>query len=207
MGSSGALCAAVYGRYGKNPEIENLSSLHDKFIQMESFFHGKSSGFDPLTIFLQKSILLDKNGKAIMGGISPQKNDGKLDIMLINSGIPRPKNPYVQQFLYRFAPEGKLTKQADRFIDLTDRCIDSYYRDPVTEIWQNVSKLSAFQIAQMVHLIPEKLHPLWKEGLQSGLFALKLCGSGGGGYFTCFTQDKVAVSDFFSNHNIQMVAL
>jgi mevalonate kinase len=32
-------------------------------------------------------------------------------------------------------------------------------------------------------MIPEPVRKLWSEGLRRGSFTLKLCGSGGGGYF------------------------
>ena len=55
VGSSGALVAAIYDKYAKNKitVLENLTrekllNLKQIFSQMESFFHGKSSGLDPL---------------------------------------------------------------------------------------------------------------------------------------------------------------
>ena len=55
VGSSGALVAAIYDKYaiGKITVLENLTrekllKLKTIFSEMESFFHGKSSGLDPL---------------------------------------------------------------------------------------------------------------------------------------------------------------
>ena len=55
LGSSGALVAAVYDAYsrngikpGKNITGEDISLLKQTFSQMESYFHGTSSGIDPL---------------------------------------------------------------------------------------------------------------------------------------------------------------
>ncbi|MDG1052898.1 MAG: mevalonate kinase, partial [Flavobacteriaceae bacterium] len=55
VGSSGALVAAFYDRYAINKftVLENLTrdkilQLKNIFSSMESFFHGKSSGLDPL---------------------------------------------------------------------------------------------------------------------------------------------------------------
>src|SRR5690606_10140492 len=59
VGSSGALVAAIYDRYAQNKitVLENLTrekllQLKTIFGQMESFFHGKSSGLDPLNSYL-----------------------------------------------------------------------------------------------------------------------------------------------------------
>ena len=62
IGSSGALVAAIYDRYAvdkitilENLTREKLLTLKEIFSQMESFFHGKSSGLDPLNSFLSLS--------------------------------------------------------------------------------------------------------------------------------------------------------
>ena len=55
VGSSGALVAAIYDQYAQdkitvleNLTREKLLKLKSIFGEMESFFHGKSSGLDPL---------------------------------------------------------------------------------------------------------------------------------------------------------------
>ena len=65
VGSSGALVAAVYDKYSNNKitVLENLTrdkllKLKTIFSKMESFFHGKSSGLDPLNSYLSIPILI-----------------------------------------------------------------------------------------------------------------------------------------------------
>ena len=59
VGSSGALVAAIYDKYTiekitvlENLTREKLLKLKTIFGKMESFFHGKSSGLDPLNSYL-----------------------------------------------------------------------------------------------------------------------------------------------------------
>ena len=59
IGSSGAIVAAFYDRYAENKitVLENLTKnkiiiLKNIFSKMESHFHGKSSGLDPLNSYL-----------------------------------------------------------------------------------------------------------------------------------------------------------
>ena len=66
VGSSGALVAAIYDKYANNKitVLENLTrekllQLKAIFSQMESFFHGKSSGLDPLNSYLSIPILIN----------------------------------------------------------------------------------------------------------------------------------------------------
>ena len=65
VGSSGALVASIYDKYAvdKITVLENLTrdkllGLKEVFGQMESYFHGKSSGLDPLNSYLSLLILL-----------------------------------------------------------------------------------------------------------------------------------------------------
>ena len=66
VGSSGALVAAIYDKYAhdkitvlENLTREKLLKLKTIFSEMESFFHGKSSGLDPLNSYLSIPILIN----------------------------------------------------------------------------------------------------------------------------------------------------
>ena len=66
VGSSGALVAAIYDKYAtdkitvlENLTREKLLKLKIIFSKMESFFHGKSSGLDPLNSYLSLPILIN----------------------------------------------------------------------------------------------------------------------------------------------------
>jgi len=212
MGSSGALCAAIYGRYGFDGNVQyvdlnkdQLIFLRKNFIQMESYFHGKSSGFDPLVIYLQKTILFKNDGGVVPIIFNSLFNNHMIELMLIDSGLPRSSASFVQQFLDQFVPGGIILPVTERLIGLTNSCIDNIASEKVDDFWSDLLKLSQFQLQEMSHLIPAHLLLYWTEGLQSGLFALKLCGSGGGGFLTCFTRDKVGSVDYFRNREIGVV--
>ena len=214
MGSSGALCAALYGCYSYSDGVlsvdynkEKLSDIREKFILMEDFFHGKSSGFDPLVIYLQKTILLGKEGEAITLKSNPLFEDHKINILLIDSGLPRITAPYVKQFLKQFVTDGVVSPTADSMINLTNACIEKLAGEKLEEFWNNVMNLSRFQLEYLSHLIKAEHLSYWSEGLQSGLFALKLCGSGGGGFLTCLTIDNKATINYFKNNNIAWVEI
>jgi mevalonate kinase len=65
VGSSGALVAAIFERYSfskHNPENiskEDLKNIKSVFGEMESYFHGKSSGMDPLICYMNLPILIE----------------------------------------------------------------------------------------------------------------------------------------------------
>src|SRR5699024_1889521 len=83
IGSSGALVAAIYDKYATNKItiLENLTrdKLNKRkaiFGEMESFFHGQSSGLDPLNSYLSLPILINSKENIEMAGIPSQHADG-----------------------------------------------------------------------------------------------------------------------------------
>ena len=58
MGSSGALTAAAFDLFC---DFKNLSQLElkEKLAETENYLHGNSSGLDPLTIYLNKTLFVD----------------------------------------------------------------------------------------------------------------------------------------------------
>ena len=89
VGSSGALVAAIYDKYALNKitVLENLTrekllTLKSIFSNMESFFHGKSSGLDPLNSYLSIPILINSKDNIEATGIPTQSLNGKGAVFL-----------------------------------------------------------------------------------------------------------------------------
>ena len=60
VGSSGTVCAAVYQKFGIDKyDANDIGQLKAGFAQMESFFHGSSSGVDPLICYLNQALLFE----------------------------------------------------------------------------------------------------------------------------------------------------
>ena len=107
VGSSGALVAAVYGKYTKNkitidsaPNKGTILELKAILAKLESHFHGSSSGVDPLICYLNLPLLI--NGK---NGVEPVKvelnSEGKGAIFLIDTGISRSTEPLVKYYMQK----------------------------------------------------------------------------------------------------------
>ena len=106
MGSSGALVAAVYDRYAKDKitVLENLTKIKLQklkliFSQMESFFHGKSSGLDPLNSYLSLPILINSIDNIESTGIPSQNMDGNGAVFLLDSGLASKTAPMISLFM------------------------------------------------------------------------------------------------------------
>ena len=89
LGSSGALVASVFEEYNLLPEFttNRLGELKTYLAQLESFYHGNSSGIDPLVSFLNKSVLIADNKPPKIVGLSDLSYDESVGIFLINTQI------------------------------------------------------------------------------------------------------------------------
>lgn len=196
IGSSGALCAALYQRYAKNKirshrvmKQEDVRQLKDIFSQMESYFHGISSGIDPLNCYMKYPLLINGETGISVVGIPRNKFPREGAIFLVDTGVPGITQPLVNLFLEKCQdPEyDKLIQET--LIPLNDTCIHSLLEGETDIFFSSLNKLSAFQYKHFRPMIPEAASSIWKSGLDNKVYSLKLCGSGGGGFILGFTRD------------------
>ena len=196
VGSSGALVAAIYDQYANNKitVLENLTrekllKLKTIFGKMESFFHGTSSGLDPLNSYLSLPILINSKDNIEPTGIPSQAINGKGAVFLLDSGVVGETAPMVRIFMENMKNEAFQSMLKTQFIKYTDACIDDFLKGNIKSLFKNVKKLSKVVLNNFKPMIPDGFHALWKQGIDTGDYFLKLCGSGGGGYILGFTQD------------------
>jgi len=191
LGSSGSVCAAVYDRYGVDKldkkKAASLSGLKSTFAQMESYFHGSSSGTDPLICYLNKAVILQKNDLNTVSLL--RLNEGKSGMFLLNTHIPRKTGPLVRLFLDKCENPAFNQLIENELALYTDNCINAFLQKNTTVLFDNLRKLSDFQYQYLPEMIPEKFRKIWLDGLTSGDYILKLCGAGGGGFMLGFTED------------------
>ena len=212
VGSSGALVAALYDKYAQNKitVLENLTrekllKLKSIFSEMESFFHGKSSGLDPLNSYLSIPILINSKDNIEATGIPSQNTNGKGAVFLLDSGIIGETAPMVGVFMEKMKHEGFRTMLKNQFIKHTDACVEDFLKGDVNSLFRNTKQLSKIVINHFKPMIPKKFHSIWKAGIESNAYYLKLCGSGGGGYILGFTEDLQAAQKALSAHKLEVV--
>jgi len=195
VGSSGAIVAAIYDTYAREKvEVENspsndeLVKLKKIFGAMESYFHGKSSGLDPLICYLNLPILIRSKEEMTAIGI-PEESDGKGAIFLLNTGMKGKTAPLVTHFMERCKEEGFRNMIKSEFKKYNDAAIESFLNRDISPLLSNVKQLSRVVLDHFKPMIPKIFQELWKEGIESNLYYLKLCGSGGGGFILGFTED------------------
>jgi len=211
VGSSGALVAAIYDKYAidKITVLENLTrdkllKLKKIFATMESFFHGKSSGLDPLNSYLSIPILINSNDNLEPTGIPSQK-EGKGAVFLLDSKTISKTAPLVTIFMERMKNEGFRNMIDQEFGKYTDACIHDFLGGDFKSLFGNVKSLSKVVLTNFKPMIPTSFHKLWQQGLDTNDYYLKLCGSGGGGYILGFTKDYKKVQKILKEYKLELV--
>jgi mevalonate kinase len=212
VGSSGALVAAIYDKYAHNKitVLENLTReklllLKTIFSQMESFFHGKSSGLDPLNSYLSIPILINSSNNIEATGIPTQSVDGKGAVFLLDSGIVGETAPMVSIFMEKLKEQGFRTMLKSQFIKYTDACVESFLGGDIKALFSNTKKLSKVVLSNFKPMIPEQFHAVWQNGIDTNDYYLKLCGSGGGGYILGFTEDLERAKASLKDYKLEVV--
>ncbi len=214
FGGSGALCAAVFYGYrlnyaasGNGVDTMNIASIRQFLIMMESFFHGRSSGFDPLVSLLKTPLLLGEDGVITAINFTGQQISEKgMHMLLIDTGQPCSTGSLVTHFLAKFAADGLVNSNGKKMSLLVNSCISNLMNFEMNCFCREIEALSKLQLEYLNYLVPGSFSTLWADGLQTGLFTLKLCGSGGGGFLLCFTRKKDAAISYFSELNIPVIS-
>tara|TARA_B100001027_G_scaffold84981_1_gene58162 strand:+ start:8668 stop:9591 length:924 start_codon:yes stop_codon:yes gene_type:complete len=212
VGSSGAIVAAVYDKYALNKIkiSENLNRnklvyLRNIFSKMESFFHGKSSGLDPLNSYLSIPILIESKNKIDVTGIPIEKVNGEGAIFLIDSGKMGSTASMIEIFMKKMKDEGFRKMINVKFIKYTNSCVDSFVKGDLKNLFKNTKILSRIVFENFKPMIPNKFHKIWKTGIESGSYFLKLCGSGGGGYILGFAPNIEKAKKDLKGYNLEVV--
>lgn len=212
VGSSGALVAAIYDKYANNKitVLENLTrekllKLKSIFSNMESFFHGKSSGLDPLNSYLSLPILINSKDNIEPTGIPSQSATGKGAVFLLDSGIIGETAPMVNIFMENLKDQGFRKMLKSQFIKYTDSCVENFLQGDIKSLFQNTKELSKVVLNNFKPMIPEQFHQIWQKGIDTNDYYLKLCGSGGGGYILGFTEDLDKAKQSLKDYKLEVV--
>ena len=210
VGSSGALVAAIFEKYSFKKYIpENISKTQLKdlkkvFGELESYFHGKSSGIDPLICYMNLPILIE-NRESVDKVSIPKEEAGKGAIFLIDSGSIGETGPMVQIFFEKLKNEGFRKTLKEEFIKYNNACIDTFLNKEMTPFFKNLKNLSKWAYVHFKPMIPTNLYNAWKKGLDTNAYYLKLCGSGGGGYILGFAPDYAKADKMLEGFNKEVI--
>jgi len=191
--------------YYKNLTREKLLTLKAIFSEMEAFFHGKSSGLDPLNSYLSLPILIHSKDHIEPAGIPSQTENGKGAVFLLDSGTSGETAPMVHIFMEKMKQEGFRKMLKNQFVKHTDACVEDFLKGDVKSLFGNIKHLSKVVLDHFKPMIPKEFHTLWKKGIETNAYYLKLCGSGGGGYMLGFTQDLQQAQEVLKDYKLEVV--
>ena len=203
VGSSGALVAAIYDRY-KLIEINETHKLKEFLAKMESFFHGSSSGMDPLQCYLGKPFILrqrttDNGQQTSFTILDDDFISDDIHIFLIDTKIKSPTAPLVEKFKELRKDSSYLEKFDNEYVPLVSKCIKSLLDKNDDEFYDYLSYLSKLQLELLEHTIPEKTKNFFLTNIEKDGFQVKLCGAGGGGFLLGFTKDIEKTNNYWQS--------
>lgn len=199
VGSSGALIAAIFDRYGTHTHSFKQDKL--SLARLEDHFHGSSSGLDPLVSHLQKPLLIH-NFDEVEVIESPLNLRG---FYLLNTGKPRQTGPLVN--IYKEKLKDPQFKQgcADVLAKDVNFAIDAVISGKQDNLAHHLWHISKFQWDFFPEMIPTQMRGIWTRGLETGDYTLKLCGAGGGGFLLCYSEkfDLDGIKLIINTHEIR----
>lgn len=195
VGSSGALCAAIYNEFGSfisdksKLSPDDLKKLRDDFSTLESYFHGRSSGLDPLVSFLNRPILLEND---VLKLVDIKIDELPWQVVLMDTLITSPTSPLVKLFIDKMEQPEFNRIFNKQYVDLNNKSIEAILANDSESFFNNVRLLSQFQFKYLGEMIPEKTMADFENIVENEL-VFKLLGSGGGGFMLGFHPDKSAM--------------
>ncbi|MFA8301150.1 MAG: hypothetical protein ACEPOV_13365 [Hyphomicrobiales bacterium] len=212
IGSSGALVAAIYNKYTghkidhkRNPSQNQTNILKSHFAQMESFFHGTSSGLDPLNSYLQYPILTLEDNRIETIGIPRNKHLKDAAIFLLNTRRTSKTSPLVNIFMDKCKDLQFKEQVEQEMIKYNNACIHHLLNGKTEDFFSNLHLLSTFEFNNLKEMIPSDFYKIWESGLETNEFILKLCGSGGGGFLLGFTKDYRSTKETMNKHQYETI--
>ena len=184
LGSSGTLVAAVYDRYAVQKSDDYLQ-LKTLFGQMESHFHGSSSGIDPLQCYLGQPFKITPKGVQLLSD-DFLKND--IHICLIDTKIKSNTKPLVNHFKAQRENPDFLNRFQSEYVPCVTSCINSMIEGDKELFFKSLNQLTKGQLEFLRPMITDNTMELFTNDFDFH-FGVKISGSGGGGYVLGFTDN------------------
>jgi len=194
VGSSGALCAALFHDYSIYEENFSWISqkrslpeiLKNDFSMMESYFHGSSSGLDPLVSFLNQPVLFENKHISL-----PCLVTGRLScsVHLVDTGTSCATSPLVRIFLNKMEdPDFRMGFRQD-FLPANNGAVDAFLSGQTDKLFHCLRRITRFQLQHFSEMIPASFIEIIESLMDQDIY-VKLLGSGGGGFLLAFVPEE-----------------
>ena len=197
LGSSGTLVAAVYDRYVLQ-KTEDYLQLKTLFGQMESHFHGSSSGIDPLQCYLGQPFKITPEGVQLLTDDFLKKD---IHICLIDTKIKSNTKPLVEHFKAQRENPDFLNRFQAEYVPCVTSCINSMIEGDKELFFKLLKQLTKGQLQFLRPMITENTLDLFTTDYDFN-FSVKISGSGGGGYVLGLTDDVEKASALLKDFEV-----
>ena len=200
LGSSGALVASVFDSYQKKDFINlNVEEIKNLLSIIESKFHGKSSGLDPSVSLFNSPIFYSNKQIKLIDKIHYEN----FKVYIMDSKIKSSTKKMIEVFHKKMKESEFRYFFENKYINNTNECID-YLLNCSDLFRDSLKQLSESTLNYFKEMIPNQLIDIWNEGHKSDSYYMKLCGSGGGGFFLVFDFNE-QINSRFSDFNLFQV--
>ena len=134
-----------------------------------------------------------------------QPKAGKGAVFLLDSGSMGETAPMVNIFMQNMESPTFRKMIKEQFISYSDRCVEHFLSGDIISLFGDLKRLSKTVLTHFKPMIPEQFHALWKTGIDTNAYYLKLCGSGGGGYILGFTEDITKAQSVLKDHRLEVI--
>lgn len=201
LGSSGVLVAAVYDRFALR-KLDDLLQLKALFGRMESFFHGSSSGIDPLQCYIGKPFRISAEGVTLLpDDFIPDD----IHVFLADTGKKSNTKPLVQYFKTKREDPSYLVGFQTNYVPCVTACIEHLIQGEKAAFFASLRQLTQGQLKFLRPMITDNSIDLFLEQPDFNL-GFKISGSGGGGYVLGFTDDINKTKAFMEGYDIIWVS-
>lgn len=197
LGSSGTLVAAVYDGYAKQ-KTDNLLQLKSLFGKMESYFHGSSSGIDPLQCYLGKPFKITPKNVEILKDDFLKKD---IHICLIDTKIKSNTKPLVNHFKAQRENPRFFQRFQKEYVPYVKKCLNALIWNDKDVFFKSLKQLTKGQLEFLRPMITDNTLDLFTAEYDFN-FGVKISGSGGGGYVLGFTDDMERTSDLLKDFEV-----
>lgn len=207
VGSSGALAVAFLEKYVTIFHIDknDIFQLKTIFIWLERFFHGGGSGVDPLICYYQQPLLIQPNHGFELTELPKFPTNSNHACFLLNTKISRSTEPLVKGFHEMCVNPQYEQKCKEELGQFTNLAIQAFLNKNNPLLFEQAHLISRFQYEYFQPMIPNAFNPVWELGLLSGVYSLKLCGAGGGGFILGFTSDWKYTKEILHDYELEVV--
>ena len=206
LGSSAAVVAAVYYSYkDQNKEELEINNLKSILSRMESFFHGNSSGIDPLSCYIQKPVLVESKINVKLIDVPNQNLNSNRALFLVDTNSQGNTQTLVKTFFGKLDDINFQSFFENDFVSVINDTIINFLERNYEEFEKNFIDLSKKTFANFQEMVPDNFKKLWIDGIENEEYYLKLCGSGGGGYLIGLTKNLKKIEKYFHDKKIEIL--